>query len=1135
MNPFGRRLLLPLIWLMAISAFAQSRSASLLTVEENAAAPIIQKELLDDAELISVDVPPVVMTNATFTAEITFRNKGKTHWTRESGHQHWLGSQGSVDNKFWTGDSRIEMPVQTVAPGEVVTFRFTCKAPATPGFYPFGWRLVQEFVHWTGDSVRTTITVVEDPERVPRRAPRYHIETWQREEGLPHNAVQAIAQTLDGYLWIGTQRGLARFDGIRFSNFDDKNTSEIRNPSIYSLCPARDGSLWIGTFGDGLLRLHGGIFTGYTTNDGLAGNSIRSLLEAPDGTLWIGTTSGMSRLRNGKFTTFTSRDGLANNTVRSLGLARDGTLWIGTGAAVNTLKSGDVIEPFAGMDHLPGTDARAIHWDREGTLFLAMTGGLGLRTPEDHVLYFTKEDGLVDEKTTALCSDRRGNLWVGSSGGLCRFTAGRWMTETVTDGSAFDAVSALLEDREGNLWVGTKDGLHRLTAQAFESFSQAQGLSHINTISVIEDHEGSIWTATWGGGLNKIQNGKVKVYDKLQGLPLSTCLSLHEDQQNNLWAGLDFDGGLIHVRDDRLVVYRKEHGLTQQTVRVICQDRAGRYWLGTSAGLVLFHKKRFTAFTSQDGLAGNTIRSLLEDKEGNLWIGSNDGLSRRTDGKFSSFTAADGLSPGAILALYQDPRCDLWIGSAGGGLNRYRNGEFKRYTIRDGLFSDDVHEILEDDDSFLWMSSRNGVFRVSKQDFDAYDAGRIKALHCQAYGKRDGIVSIECNSVAKPAGWKARDGRLWFATAKGLTVVDPKTDVQPNGTAPPVVIEQVLADKNPMSVVSPGAGSTLEVPPGRGELEFHYAALSYTAPEKNLFKYKLEGLDADWLAAGDQRVALYRNVPPGHYVFRVIASNNDGLWSGDGATLHLTLQPHHWQTWWFKSLVALVGVSVVASGARYSTKKRMEAKLERLAQQNAIEKERARIAQDMHDDLGARLTEIMFLSGVAARSQPDEVKEHVATISTAARELVQNLDTIVWAVDPKSDDLESLTTYIHDYADRFLANASLRRRFRIQTGLPARSVSSQVRHDVFLIIKEALNNVVKHASCSNVELEIRFEEEILKISIADNGIGFSPGTGDSFSNGLHNMSARAQGIGGKIQIEGTPGSGTRVRLRVPLN
>jgi signal transduction histidine kinase len=673
-------------------------------------------------------------------------------------------------------------------------------------------------------------------------------------------------------------------------------------------------------------------------------------------------------------------------------------------------------------------------------------------------------------------------------------------------------------------------------------------------MSVREDRNGSLWIGTWGGGLNRLKDEKVRAFTTTNGFPDALVLSTCEARDGSLWIGLDFDGGIARLKDGKFTHYTWKDGLIGAAVRVMHEDRLGRLWIGTSGGLSCFKEGKFTNYTVKDHLAGNTVRTIYEDQEGNLWFGTEGGLSRWNHGQFTNFTRNEGLSDNSVIALYEDKGKNLWMGTANGGLNRYRDGKFTACTSKQGLFSDEILEILEDDNGWLWMTCSKGIFRVRKKDLDSLDAGDTDVIASIAYGKSDGMESIHCNGFAKPAAWKAHDGRLWFATSKGLAVVNPAT-TKINSVAPPVYVEEVVADKKQIQSLLGRAGSevrgqvdplwtarfgnrTLRIPPGRGELEFHYTALNFQLPEGSRFRYKLEGVDSEWIEAGGRRVAYYSHVSPGSYRFRVAASNKDGVWNDKGASLDLELQPHLWQIWWLRALAIVLVVGAASGSARYITWKRWQRRLELLEQRHAIEKERGRIAKDIHDDLGSSLTRIMMLGERVEEGldKREDVGIHLDKMVSSARHTVQSLDEIVWAVNPENDSVQGLVEYISHYADEFFEDTEVLCHLEIPVELPDSALPAEIRHDLFLVVKEAFHNIMKHAHASEVGVQVSQTPSTIEIEIADNGDGFDPNKSPNGGggNGLRNMRKRIETIGGQFSLSSAPGQGTKVKVSAPL-
>jgi ligand-binding sensor domain-containing protein/signal transduction histidine kinase len=977
------------------------------------------------------------------------------------------------------------------------------------------------------------------------------VRTWQSDEGLPDNRVQAITQTPDGYLWVGTGKGVARFDGVQFTTVDIKKAFGMKSAFVTALCSDRSGAFWIGSDGGGLARLGADGLSLFTKTNGLTGDRVMVICESRDGSIWIGATTGVSHYQNGKFTSYTAKDGLVSNFIRDIHEDSAGNIWIATAGGLNCL-NGKGIKCFGATNGLPAFSLRKIFEDDKGRLWIGSDNGMILW--HDHRFYTDNTRfGLANEIVSCFCEDEGGNLLAGTYNGLNQFREGCFINEFNSDGLPFGRINTLFRDRSGILWAGTQEGLCRLVPKRFNSLTTKQGLTHNNVMSVLEDHSGNMWLGTWGGGLDEMRDGQIITCTAAtNGLFNDLCLAICEDQDGSLWIGEDFNGGLAHLKNGHLVCYNGKDGLLYAAIRVIHEDRSGNLWIGTSLGLSCLKQGKFINYTVKDGLTGDVIRAMCEDQTGRLWIGTDSGLCCWWQGHFERFTTKSGLSDNLIRALYEDAAQNLWIGTGTGGLNRYKNGHFTAYTTREGLFSDEIFAILEDDYGCLWMSCSQGIFRVEKQNLDELDCGKRKRIASIAYGKADGMVSTTCSGVAQPAGWKSRDGRLWFATSKGLISFNPG-EIKINKTPPPVYVEQVNADRTRFGSASPlswnvaqtrvidplaylSTSTPIQIPSGHGRLEFHYTALELQTPEKIRFRYRLEGVDSQWIDAQTRRAAYYENLSPGTYIFQVMADDNDGYWHQAGTSLAIVLLPYFWQTWWFETLLALAIMAGWISAVRYLTGKKLTRKLKQLEQQNAVERERSRIARDMHDDLGARLSEIVLNGRCAAKTNlsPEETRRFAGKMTETARELVDSLDAIVWAVNPKNDSLDKFADYISEYVQSYLETAALRCSLDIPAAVLNYPLSSEARHNLYLVTKEALHNIVKHAQASHVRFHLRVADSTLFASIEDDGRGFIQETGVHWGNGLESMASRIQSLGGSLDLLAHPGAGTRVHFQIPL-
>ena len=764
--------------------------------------------------------------------------------------------------------------------------------------------IVQTLCNWAIDPTKSINQYVHD--------------VWKTEQGLPQNTIEAIIQSRQGYLWLATQEGLARFDGVRFDVFDKNRISALKDNYIISLFEDADGALWVGTFGGGLtyINLQEEKFFTYTTADGLGSNFVYAINMDRKGTMWIGTTGGVSRFKDGKFATYTINEGLANNWVYTIYINSNDELWLGTlGGGASLLRNGKFTN-YSKKEGLTDNSVRAILSDRQGNLWLGTENGLNVIKDGKFLVYSTR-DGLSDNNIYSLYEDNEGSLWVGTyNGGLNRISKGKISAFPMKEGLSQNTVFAILEDREGSLWVGTgSGGLNRLKDGKIITFTTSDGLPDDLILSVYEDDEGNIWIGTEKGGLSQYVNDHFTNFALTDNKTSNRVQTILKDKKRNLWLGTG--NGLYDMIDGKLIRYTTNEGLPNNSVTSLCEAVDGGLWVGTRNGLALLKNARFSVYQTEQGLSNNVIKAILLDRQGNLWVGTNYGLNRLQNGVCKTYTTNNGLSNNFILSLYEDKDGILWIGTRS-GLNRLAAGEITSYSVATGMYNDVVFQILEDEKENLWMSCNKGIFEISKHELNQYALGKIPRIHSLSYGVADGMKSMECCGGLQPSGWKSRDGRLWFPTIKGLTVIDPALSIKKNETPPPVIIEQVWADGREVKTKQ---GVEMIFPPGTEKFEFHYTALTFLAAEKVRFKYQLPGIDRQILNAGNQRTAYYTQIPPGHYIFKVTACNKDGVWNTDGAFFKFYLKPFFYQTWWF-FLICGIGFVFMGLGIlRFRTNK----------------------------------------------------------------------------------------------------------------------------------------------------------------------------------------------------------------------
>lgn len=951
---------------------------------------------------------------------------------------------------------------------------------------------------------------------------QYVHDVWKTKDGLPQNSVQAIVQTRDGYLWLGTPSGLVRFDGVRFTVFDRANTPAIQNSNVRALLEDRRQRLWIGTYGGGLLELSNGRFSAYTTRNGLAHDVVHSLYEDPHGDLWIGTAGGLSRLSNGRFRTYSVREGLSSNTVFRTQMDRNGTLWIGTqGGGLNRLSSGK-ITVFGASEGFPETYVGALLEDHQGTLWIGTYGGGVKKLRNGSLTTYGRKEGLSDDRVVSLYEDRDGNLWIGTYTGLNRLTDGKIATYKEQDGLPREMVGCIYEDRERNLWLGVASGgLHRLKDGVFTTYPTTEALTYGIAFPIYQQGQ-TLWIGTEGAGLTRVERGTFRTYSKKDGLAHDFVMSLAGGRDGSLWVGTY--RGLNRFKDEHLTTVPLAAS-SPESVSALYEDRGGRLWIGTyGGGLLLRENGRVVRFGTKDGLSDPVIRCISEDPEGRLWIGTNRGLNRLQNRQFHVYTSREGLSGNVVTSLHEDGEGILWIGTRDGGLSRLKNGSFTACAARDGLPDDSVLQILEDDRNNLWMSSPKGVFRIARQELNEFAERRTRSLSSVIYGTTDGLKDNQCTGGFQPGGWKTGDGRLWFPTVKGVVVVDPD-HLQTNPLRPPVLLERVIVDT---AVVDLRESPRLRA--GSRNFEFQYTALSLTAPEKVSFRYQLEGFDRDWVNAGSRRVAYYTNIPPGAYRFRVKAANNDGVWNEAGAAWRFDLAPHFYQTPLFYAFCA-VGLALAGWGG-------FRLRLQQIRSHSAVLTERNRMAREIHDTLAQGFTGIVVQLEAAEDvlvNAPEEAQEHLAQARRLARASLGEARRSVWALRPQALEGADLPTALAASSREISAVTHIQVYFMV-SGTP-RALPSEVESNLLRVGQEALNNAVMHSGAREIVTELAFDPRKLRMRVADDGRGFDPEAPVSVEGGgfgLISMRERVESLGGQMSVRSAHGQGTEVLVEVPV-
>ncbi len=977
-------------------------------------------------------------------------------------------------------------------------------------------------------------------QNAPQQLPEFVATFWKREDGLPDNSVNVLLQTRDGYMWIGTEDGLLRFDGVRFTPVRLTSITNAAPDRVSALCEDAAGNLWVGTEGGGIARYQRGNVTRFTVGNGLPDNRVSSIADDAEGRLWVGTQSGLCQYNGSGFTEARAANGSSFGAVSSIHSRRSGDLWITTPSGIFRSQDGKIV-PYQfdqAIAEAHNISILGVYTDRKGNVWAYGDTFLLNLNQGTRFNYFRSSDP-SSSRVWTIFEQRNGEMWIGTGGrGLFCLRAGKFEPVGVNSLLVHEDVRSILEDREGNLWLGTYgDGLVRLKAPRSWDYAAAQGLpdTPINALGLGPD--GRVWLGFNGSGLYA---GQQKQFERLKfNSPLdheNFITSICTDSAGRQWIGAR-GGGLYVVAPGSVAHYGLASGLADEDILALAAQPGGGIWVGCASGNVNFlDDSRIITYGQADGLTGKPITSLLVRRDGSLVVGSTGGVVYRHGEGFSPLLAG-GATNEPITSMLEDQNGRLWLGSAGSGLGRFGAGQIQWLTTREGLPDDHVTHLIEDDEGGLWCGFPQGIYELRKSAIRHWTGGPVPLLPI-ALDSRDHPVASQ-QFGGSPSVLKTPDGRLWFATDNGLIVVFPQ-DTHPNMTPPPVMIESVRIDGKSVSdsfpLTSDEPVPTITISPRMRSVDIDYTALSFVAPERVKFKYKLDHYDADWVEAGTDRKAHYGKLAPGQYSFHVIACNEDGVWNQDGASLQFMALTPFWRLWWFIALAGAATAGFIAGTARYYGLRRMRLSMQRLEQQRMMERERTRIARDMHDEIGSKLTRISFLSELTKTTPPGstESEQQLAGIARASRELLATLDELVWAVNPRNDNLEHVASYLAQYAGEYFQNTATECRLELPSQLPHCELTSEMRHNLFLAFEESLNNVLKHSKASIVNIRMFNSNGSFEISVADNGSGFDPAAVSEGGNGLSNMRQRLSEIGGHCAISSQPAGGAVVRLVVEL-
>jgi ligand-binding sensor domain-containing protein/signal transduction histidine kinase len=965
-------------------------------------------------------------------------------------------------------------------------------------------------------SVALTAMMSVSPRAVGLRTilTEYTLASWTEADGLPASQIWAIIQDRDGYLWLGTSAGLVRFDGVSFRHWATLYDSPLPNISVRALAASRDGSVWIGfSSAGGVSRFQNRRLTNYLPNEGPPSGVVSAILEDSSGAIWVSASGGLSRFVNDRWETIGLPDGTPVRGVVALYEDRFNNLWL-------SASGGTFRRPAGAATFQPVPSPRRTDAYTNDALFI--TGEHPGTLDDSGLLPEGSGENTVSWRTL---NDRRGNTWVATLGqGLIRLQEGttnqpgQHLTES--NGLPSNVVRSLFEDREGNIWIGTQNGLSRLSrnvVMSIPAYGDQRMSRSMRAMTVADD--GRVWIGT-GEGVYRFTGDSLQ-YDIPRALSGVTVSALHNDRHGTIWVATN--NGIAQFINGRLKPLAVPNSKDLRDVSLIASDGDGGVWFGAADRVYRWKDDFLHGFGDVAAVTGKRPKSILADRRNRVWIGFYDGtLAVYDNGQFQQYSEKEGLAGGTISALYEDGNGYVWVGTTY-GLSRFKNGGFDTVTKRSDLPGHIVQAIVEDHEKHLWLGINSGIVRIESGEFDKAVADRSHRLKYSLYDIFDGVGGNPF-SRGYPSVVRAGDGTLWFFTSNGLAIINPR-QLEKHRLPPMVRIEAVSVDDRELALTS-----ELSLPPQTGRLQIDYTALSLTVPIKVRFRYLLEGFDSDWVEAGTRRQAFYTNLPPGRYRFQVIA-NNDGIWSEHPATWDFSIHPAVYQTAWFRALSVMIVALAVWSAWRLRVSHVR-------TQLSLVSNERARLAREIHDTLLQGLVGLSLqyhALSTEVETAPHLAKDRCERLREKIEMYIREARQSIWDLRSPLVEPEDFARALRQAGEIVTAGKAAHFEFIVRGTPPVRN--ARIQENLLRIGKEAINNAVRHASATNVHVELAYDDDSVTLRVTDNGSGFDPDD-PSFSNedhwGLNSMQERAHEIGGQLKLQTKPGGGTEVEVFAPL-
>lgn len=1022
----------------------------------------------------------------------------------------------------------------------------------TPGTDTF---VLPETIPATGKKVSATLPEKYDIKEITYKTPNpFSIASFGRLQGLKHSIVTALLQDSEGNIWISTAAGISRYDGHSLTNFTIDQGLVYND--VRAICQDRNGNLWFGTLGGGVSKYDGYAFTNFTIKDGLPNNIVSCIKEDGKGNVWFGTLGGLTKFDGKSFINFTRKQGLVNDTVNNIFIDRKQNIWIGTMCGFSKYDGNS----FTNYMSTNGRNANQIEYiieDKNEKIWIG-TYGNGLYIFDGvSFIRLSSKDGLIDDNVFSLLQDREGNIWAGTHYGLSKYDGRSFTNFTGEQGLANDDIYCLLQDNDANIWIGTAGGLSKYNPYSFTHITESEGLPKNYTFSLYEDKSKNLWMGSWRGGVSEFDGKSLKVFTDKQGLPYNDVRSICGDHEGNLWFATF--KGMAKYDGHSFAYYNEKTGLVDDDVNSAMQDKQGNFWFGTENGASKFDGKQFINFFKNNDSA-NHINRIIQDRSGNIWFGAATGIFMYDGSLITRLGDENGVFAEPCNYIYKDRSGNLWFATTKGIL-KYNGAIITRFTQREGLINNEVVSMLEDGQGNFWIATRFGLSKLSAKNIKLIEQSEApvdlteRNVFFKNYGYTDNFIGIGCTLGAI---LETSNHLVHVGTSNGITTFDPLKEYV-NASPPTTQLTAIkIAGQNiywPELKEKPDTTFVLKngilfsdfyfdslsrwynLPQGlrlaynNNDISFEFAGYTMNQPHDVKYQYWLKGADKNMNGPTDQSTASYNNLQPGNYSFYVKAMNYDGGW-GKEYIYNFTISPPWFQTWWFRTLAVITALLIVFVTARFIYQYQLHRQKLSLEKELAVQYERQRISSDLHDEIGATLSSINIYSSLA-RTESDKVP-YLESISTNVNDVVNKLDDLVWKINPKYDTLDSVIYRLMFFAQPVALAKNISMNLEAGDDLRLQKLGAETKHQLFLVLKELLNNAFKHSDCSMINIIFLLVGNRLQVEVKDDGKGYEGITVNSQSNGLQNILNRIQAMQGTISTKTDIGAGIQTIISLPL-